>query len=206
MTHNLSPLYSDLIARSKPKDVPKATDGELKRRPIIEVVNLEKGTAFGVFGPGDLIRKSLSVLVGEHTLKKPFMRVNRLIVMHTWEAAGLAYEDFGDGVPVAGKLVFGFQIYVDEQPIFDEPIQATKDYMKYAYDTDAVVDGVGANKKVYFTSRLSFHKFMGGNEGIDLSRYDLRVEGDITVSGANLGVEEFGNEFKWAFEGWGWDR
>ena len=185
---------------------PKAVDGSLKKVPIIEVVNLEKGTAFGLIGPGDLIQQHPFALVGEYTLQKPFVRVSRLVVMHTWEAAGLAYENFGDGVPAGNELQFGLQIYVDDRPMFDESIKATKDYMKYAYDTDAVVDGVGANVKVYFTSRFSFHKFMGGLEGIDVSLYDIRIEGDVTVPGGNDGVEQFGNEFRWTFEGWGWDR
>ena len=204
---SINPVYKDIVdkelGRAEPAKsvLPTAVDGSLRRVPIIEVINLE-----GPATSGDMTPTELNASIGEYTLKKPFMRVSRLIVMHTWEAVGAAYEDFGDGGGAApDQLSEGLQIYVDDDPLFDEPIIATKDYMKYAYDTDVVIDDVGVNKKTYFTSRFTFSKFMGGSEGIDLSRYNLRVEVEITTAGGSRGVENYGNEFKWAFEGWGWD-
>ena len=194
-------LVDEALGRTKGKEIPPtAIDGSLKRIPLAEVINLE-----GVDTGGDMVPKISNASIGEYTLTKPFMRVGRLIVMHTWTAVGAAYEHFGDGT-APNTLATGLQIYVNEIPLFDEAIVATKDYMKYAYDTDVVIDGVGATKKTYFTSRFTFSKFMGFLEGIDLSRYDMRVEVDITTVGGSSGVEVFGNEFKWTFEGWGWDE
>ena len=190
-------LVDQALGRTKETVLPIAADGSLRRIPLIETIDLRLDSL-----GGDMIREGV---LGQYRLKEPFVRVARLVVMHTWEAEDAAYEDFGDGAGTPSSLARGIQIYVNERPILPEPIQATKDYMKYAYDTDVVIDGVGVTKKTYFTSRFTFSKFMGWLEGIDLSSYNLRVECDITIAAVSEGVETFGNEFKWTFEGWGWD-
>ena len=199
-------LVDQALGRDKKSDsIPRAVDGEKKRIPLFETIDLR-----GVKEGGDLEQigtTAVTRICGSYTLKKPFMRVSRLIVYHRWTGVADSWNEFGDGDPTSATLVEGLQIFVDGKGLFDEPIKSTADYMKYAYDVSVKYDNPAAGAMTHFTSRLSFFKFMGMSEGIDLSKYDLSVTCDVTdaILGS-FGVDLYGEEFKWIFEGWGWDR
>lgn len=149
---------------------------QLKKRPVIEIVD---------------IRKTAQTI----RLNQPFTKVSRLITFYEWEATTVDYHLFaGDAI-----LTNGIQILVDKRELLPETIKANRDHLKYAYDVAFKVDSVGVTKHAYLTSRLSFHKFMGNEEGVDLTSYDL----DVVIQDD---LSSVGTELKWIFEGWTWDK
>lgn len=207
-----SDLFKELVdITEKPAEQTraKAIDGSLKIIPLIEIVDLTQ------FDSAGSISGNFSVI-----LREPFVRIARMVVLQTWAGTTLNYNSFGDGGGGAGPLPTGFRLTLgdvvapppvttafelmsSERDILPEPIESQKDYMKYAYDTDAVIDTAGATKRVYFTCRLSFNKFMGGLEGIGMMNKQIRIFGPTD---GETGIGEYCDEAKWVFEGWGWDK
>jgi hypothetical protein len=191
-SERIKPLYRQVIEKAASDlQVPVSTRTqkqvieEQKIKPLIETIDVFISTA-----AGDVTLP----------LKQPFVKVSRLIVFQAWDGTTLNYNQFNGGSAGGDTLPFGIFVHVDDKPILPGPIQAQKDYMKYSFDTDVVIDTLGVTKQVYFTSRLSFHKFMGNNEGIDLTRFKMSV-----FIPAGQDITAFGNEALWTFQGWGWD-
>lgn len=201
LPENLNPLYRNLLGG--PKDPIK--DAPPRIRPIIELVDLTMFDGTGLVLPIELTQDF------DYVLQRGFVKVSRVVVLHTWPGTTTDYDFFAGGYQdihaVSDSLDNGFQISVGQRdreiPLFDIPISSTKDYMRYAFDVSNVVDTFGASKKVYFTSRLSFHKFMRDADGIDTTLGNrVRITGP---KAGDAGIGTYGTEFTYAFEGWGWD-
>lgn len=147
---------------------------EKRTRPLIEVVDL---------------RKTAQTIA----LKKPFVFVERMVVLHNFDGDTVDYDEFANDT----ILTNGLQILVDERLLLDEPIKAMRDYMRYAFDTDVSSDTKGVAKESNFSARFTFRRFIP--KGINA------VEREIAIA-IQDDLSSRGNILSWAFEGWTWDR
>lgn len=147
-----------------------------KKKPIFECLNIR-------------------VTAQDFRLNQPFVKVGRMIAFFEWAAITVDYHQFAG----SAALTNGIQITVDDRPLFSDTFKALRDFMRYSYDTDFKIDSAGVTKHAYFASRLSFHKFMGNEEGVDLRDYDMvvNIQDDLLAIGTDLAL---------TFEGWAWDK
>lgn len=194
---NINPVYKELLERSGillngKSERPKEESEERRRIPLMEQIDL--AAIFDGNGEPEIF------------LTKPFVRVARMIVLHTWDGTTLNYNQFGDGgggaVNLDSPLDISYGLKGRESKIVPGGIDATKDYMRIAFDTDVVIDTLGVSKQVYFTARLSFLKLMGNLEGLNMIGRSVKIDGPVD---GETPVADFGNDFIWTFEGWGWD-
>jgi len=147
-----------------------------KKRPVIEQV-------------------SIKTTVQDIQLNQPFVKVSRMIAFYEWEAITVDYSEFAG----SAALTEGVQLQADKKLLSPVPIKSLSDHMRLAFDNSFKIDTAGVTKHAYFASRLSFHRFMGNEEGIDLTQYPLivKVQDDLSAIGTDLAL---------IFEGWTWDR
>lgn len=147
-----------------------------KKRPVFECVDVR-------------------VVAQDIQLKEPFVKIGRLIVTYEWDATTVDFAEFAGDT----ALTLGIQLIQNKRQLLCHPIKSLFSHSLLAYDSRIEPDTKGVVKQVHFTSRLSFHKFMGNEEGIDVTEFPLivRVEDNLSARG---------NSLDWMFEGWAWDR
>lgn len=145
-----------------------------RKRPLIEIVDIRK------------IAQTIR-------LKREFVHIERMIVFHNFDGDTVDYDEFANDT----ILTNGLQIIIDNKPLFDEPIKAMRDYMRYAFDTDVHSDTKGVAKESNFSARFTFKRFIP--DGINAVGRDI----DVVIQD-NLSLR--GNILSWAFQGWTWDR
>lgn len=154
-----------------------------KRRPLIEHIDVRVNGST----PVDI------------ELKEPFVKISRLIVTYEWAITPpvFNYDLFCD----QPALTNGIRLIQNKQDIFPVglPIINHLSHARLAYDTGFNVDTLGVIKHVHFFSRLSFHKFMGNEEGINPVDFPVIVKVQDDLSGIGI-------ELTWIFQGWTWDR
>lgn len=147
-----------------------------KKRPIFECIDVR-------------------VTAQDVQLKQPFVKIGRMIATYEWDATTVDFGEFAGGA----ALTNGIQLIQKDQEVLCFPIKTLFDHSLLSYDSRIEPDTKGVVKQIHFASRLSFHKFMGNEEGIDVTEFPLitRVQDDLSARG---------NSLSWMFEGWAWDR
>ncbi len=138
---------------------------------------------------------SIRVTAQDIRLKQPFVKIGRMIATYEWDATTVDFAEFaGDAA-----LTNGIQLIRNDREVLCFPIKKLFDHSLLSFDSRIEPDTKGVVKQIHFASRLSFHKFMGNEEGIDVTEFPLivRVQDDLSARG---------NSLAWMFEGWTWDR